>query len=283
MNAKALVTGIRRVMAAVLLAGSIPFVAAGTEQTQCPRIVSQSPYITHSLEWLGLENCIVGASRYENGDLPETGGVMDPDPQAIARLAPDLMLTSNWTDEAVWQDAAPPGARALRLRGFGSMAEIETNLRHIANAAASEGADKRAQLFVQRWRDLARKVDGRGDALVVSACGGVPYSFGRNTYIYDLFASSGFRMVETHPNIRHLKEGEPYQSLDALIAAFEPDWLFVLTRRDKARCAALRPRSGVSVVGLDGELFFHPAPTLLKGLEQLVEQRGRWQNAGDRH
>lgn len=246
---------------------------------ECPRIVSQSPYITHSLAWLGLDECIVGVSRYDAFDRPHTGGVTDPDRAAIAELAPELMLTSNWTDEETWQAAAPPGTRALRLAGFGSMAEVEANLRQIAEAAGLTDGPARAERFAQQWRDLASQVDGNGRALVVSACGGVPYSFGRGSYIHDLFATAGFEMVETHPKILHLKEGEAYPNLDTLVAAFEPDWLFVLTQRESEQCAALRPRQGVGVVGLDGEAFFHPAPTLLEGLEQLVQLRARWREA----
>lgn len=64
----------------------------------CPRIISQSPYITHQLDYLGLKNCIVGTSRYDNlKDIPNTGGIIDPDAQAIAQLKPDLWITSVWT------------------------------------------------------------------------------------------------------------------------------------------------------------------------------------------
>lgn len=256
------------------------FWASSTMAGECPRIISQSPYITHTLEWLGLDKCIVGVSRYDELDLPRTGGVLDPDEEAIAALAPDLLLTSNWTSEQKWNAAAPAGARALRLDGFGAMAQIETNVRRIGEASGLEDAGARVENFAQRWRELAARVDGNGRALVVSACGGVPYSFGQDTYIYDLFSAAGFHMVETHQTIRHLKPGEPYPNLDALIAALEPDWMFVLTRRDREQCPALKPRAGVGVIGLDAEPFVHPAPTLLKGLEQLAKQRERWREAG---
>ena len=56
---------------------------AGTQTIDCPRIVSQSPYLTQSLVWLGRADCIVGVSRYDTLRRPKTGGVMDPDPAAI--------------------------------------------------------------------------------------------------------------------------------------------------------------------------------------------------------
>ncbi|SCZ50733.1 ABC transporter substrate-binding protein [Thiohalomonas denitrificans] len=265
-------------LAAVLWSGSAttPAVAEPT----CPRIISQSPYITHSLKWLNLDHCIVGVSRYDPLDRPPTGGVLDPDSAAIAELTPDLMLTSDWISAGKWQAAAPAGARALRLEGFGSMTEIETNLYRISEAAGVENGGSRSRRFARDWRKAAARVRGRGRALVVSACRGVPYSFGKATYLYDLFTAAGFDVVETHEKIRHIKSGEPHESLAELLAAFSPDWLFVLTRRNGEQCAALKPRSGINVVGLDGESFFHPAPTLLKGLEQLAEQRERWHYTG---
>lgn len=269
-----------RLSMAVLLAALLPLLGMSpvfAATSGCPRIISQSPYITHSLQWLELKQCIVGVSRYDAMDRPRTGGVLDPDVDAIAALKPDVMLTSDWTAEEKWQGAAPQGAQAIRLLGFGSMAEIEANLRRIGDAAGLADADARADAFAQRWREAAARVNGRGRALVVSACGNVPYSFGPGSYIHDLFSAAGFHMVETHERIRHLKAGEPYPTLDDLVAAFDPDWLFVLTHRDRQQCAALKPRQGVGVVGLDGEPFFHPAPTLLDGVEELIEQRGRWQ------
>ncbi len=248
---------------------------------ECPRIISQSPYITRSLEWLNLDDCIVGVSRYDQRMLPHTGGVLDPDVEAIADLMPNLMLSSDWISAEQWQAAAPPGTVALRLRGFGSMAEIETNLRRIGGATHLEKTEERVQAFARSWRTMAGRVEGNGRALVVSACSGVPYSFGKGTYIFDLFSAAGFHMVETHGTIRHLKPGNPYQDLDELVAALEPDWLFVLTRHDRKQCAALKPRRGVGIVGLNSERFSHPAPTLLSGLEQLLQHRDRWRKGQD--
>ncbi len=270
--------GRRLLRAAALLAGLLHAGSAAlANEAPCPRIVSQSPYITHTLQWLGLEHCIVGVSRYDRLERPRTGGVMDPDGEAIAALAPELLLTSGWTDANRWQAAAPPGARALRLPGFGAMGEIETNLQRIGEAAGLADAGARAEAFAKAWRAAAAEVGGQGRALVVSACEAAPYSFGPNSYIYDLFATAGFDMVETHERIRHLKTGEPYPDLDTLINALSPDWLFVLARADVPQCAMLQARTDVTVIGLDGAPFFHPAPILLEGLRQLAGQRGRWQ------
>ena len=50
----------------------VPFsFAAVTTETQqdCPRIISQSPYISEMLDYPGMKHCIVGVSRYSKRDL----------------------------------------------------------------------------------------------------------------------------------------------------------------------------------------------------------------------
>lgn len=255
-----------------LLSSVTPSVA-----NDCPRIISQSPYITHSLEWLGLKNCIVGVSRYDKLDRPHTGGVTDPDKAAIAALKPDLMLTSDWTSEKVWTEAAPPGARAIRLHGFRSMREVEDNLRTIAKAANRPDAMTRAKAFAVQWRKTAKSVNGNNRrVLLLSACRGSPYTFGTDTWLHDLFTEAGFVDVETHSRLRHLKAENPVVAVDDLVGKLKPEIVFVFERANADQCAAILPRAGVRIVPLDGDKFLHPAPVLLQGLDTLMANRAQW-------
>ncbi len=266
----------RWVIGVVLLAVAVaPTVAAAS----CPRIVSQSPYITHSLRWLGLADCIVGASRYDPLKVPPTGGVLDPDYQAIALLEPDLMLTSDWTDGQGWRENAPRGARAMILDGFESMAQIADNLRRIGRAAGLKGVERRVAAFRAEWRERARAVPGNGRrVLLVSACSGQPYSFGRHTWLFDLFSRAGFTVVEDHPGIRHIRKGSAVATIRKLVERTEPELLFVLTPEMGRQCRRIRRDIPVRVVRLDGGHFLHPAPVILKGLADL--QRMDWSEAG---
>lgn len=245
-------------------------------EAACPRIVSQSPYITHTLDWLGLKNCIVGVSRYDTLERPRTGGILDPDKDAIAVLKPDLMLTANWVGEEVWQAAAPKGAKAVRLDGFRSMRQVEDNLSTIARASGRPEAEARARMFPTTWREKAKAVHGNGRrVLLLSACSGAPYTFGPDTWLYDLFTEAGFTVVETHPRLRHLRVENPVAALDDLIGTLKPELVFVFERKYSDQCATILPRTGVRIVALDGEQFLHPAPVLLKGLDTLVARFGR--------
>ncbi|MFO7592637.1 MAG: ABC transporter substrate-binding protein [Pseudomonadota bacterium] len=248
-----------------------------TAEPECPRIISQSPYITKSLQWLGLEACIVGVSRYDTLERPYTGGVLDPDADLIATLEPDLLFTSDWTPEDRLAAITPEGTRSFRLKGFGSMAEIETNLRLIGREAGIDDIEQRVTAFHREWTQLAGKVNGNGKkVLLLSACSGMPYSFGRQRWLSDLFARAGFVNVETVEKLRHITPGEEVTTLNALINALEPELLFIFERKENAQCAFIKPKTPLRIINLDGDKFLHPAPVLLEGLAELQRHNAHW-------
>ncbi len=265
-------------MKKLLLIFTLLFGTAHAAETACPRIISQSPYLTKSLQWLGLEECIVGVSRYDRLDLPHTGGVMDPDDEAIEVLEPDLIFTSNWTKEAVLKAATPEGARSFRLDGFESMAQVEDNLRLMGREAKVPDIDQRVAGFHQQWQTRAAQINGNGKkVLLLSACSGSPYSFGQQRWLSDLFTHAGFVNVESAEKIRHIKPGEEVTTINALINTLQPELLFIFERKANKQCAFIKPKTPLTIINLDGEKFLHPAPVLLQGLEELAQQRNRWQ------
>ncbi|WP_126447177.1 ABC transporter substrate-binding protein [Sulfuricystis multivorans] len=242
----------------------------------CPRIVSQSPYITHQLEWLGLADCIVGASRYERRvRVPDTGGVMDPDAQAIAAVQPDLVITSTWTKPDVLAAVTPPSARAMRLASFQRMDQIEENLREIGAAARLDVAQARAAAFAYLWRKKAAAVGARGErVLLLSSCTGQPYSFGRNTWLGELFEAAGFRLAETNEGVRHLARDATAEDIERRVTELRPDLVVIFTRQIAESCAAVPWPANARLMALDGEKFLHPAPVLLEGLDELAKTYG---------
>lgn len=245
-------------------------VQADQKDPDCPRIVSQSPYITRALVWLEVERCIVGVSRYDEKDLPRTGGVIDPDVDAIALLEPQLMITSNWTKEEVWRAAAPPGATALRVDGFRGMTGVENMLRNIGRAAGIKDVDARVNRFAADWRVAAQRVGGNGRrVLILSACSNKPYSFGRGTTLHEIFTAAGFTVVADHDSIRNFGPDKPSGDVAAWIKERQPDYLFALKNRRDEACNVAIAMPGIPILPLDGQLFTHPGPELLKGLEQL--------------
>ncbi len=248
------------------------------ESPECPRIISQSPYITRSLQWLGLEECIVGVSRYDTLELPHTGGIFDPDGEAIDSLMPDLIFTSEWTKPEVLKAVTPEGARAFRLKGFESMAQVEENLLVIGAATAITDIQEHVAHFHQQWQAAAAAVDGKGKKiLLLSSCSGMPYSFGKRRWLTELFTAAGFVVVETAEKIRHIKPGEAVITLNALINELQPELLFIFERTQNSQCAFIKPKTPLTIINLDGEKFLHPAPNLLTGLAELKSRRSEWQ------
>jgi iron complex transport system substrate-binding protein len=260
-----------------LLAGLV-LAWATVAQAACPRIISQSPYITHQLAWLGLKACIVGASRYEHAvKVPDTGGVLDPDEAAIARLRPELVITSVWTPQDRLLAATPPGARALRLASFQSMTQIEENLRQIGQTAGVPDTQTRARAFAHLWRKQATTVGGDGRrALLLSSCTGQPYSFGRNTWLADLFTTAGFVVADPTDGVRHLRGEATSADVAALIADMRPDVVFIFNRHIADSCGTVPLPPGTPLIALDGDKFLHPAPILLEGLQELKTRRAEW-------
>lgn len=248
---------------------ALALLANVAQAADCPRIVSQSPYITRALDWLGLTECIVGVSRYDRLQRPHTGGVMDPDREAIAVLKPELLIAPEWTKEETLRAVTPPGAVALRVGGFRGMAGVEAMLRDIGRTAGVADIDRRVSQFAADWR-AAASLDGRQRrVLILSACGDAPYSFGKGTTLFEVFSAAGFAVVADHDSIRNFRPGAEEGDVTAWIKARQPDLIFALHNSRSETCNPDVARAGIPMLPLSAEHFTHPGPDLLKGLDEL--------------
>jgi len=251
--------------------------SVSAEEQTCPRIISQSPYISEMLDYLGLGKCIVGVSRYSKRDLPHTGGIFDPDAEAIDALMPDLFITSDWTKEETIKKVIPKETKVLRLSSFSKMIQLEENMLSIIKATNWYQAKPKVDKFAKIWRDKVKQVKGNNKkALLLSSCSGKPYSFGPNSRLHDLFTQAGFKVVETKGKIRHIRPGEEVETLTALLNQYQPDLLFIFEQRLKKSCQIMMPKVPVSILSFDGVKFLHPSTTILQGLDLLIEKKHRW-------
>lgn len=239
----------------------------------CPRIISQSPYLSIALDWLQRGDCLVGVSRYDHRPLPKTGGILDPDGVAMARLKPDLIVASKSADPVMMEMLTPDGARLLQVDGLNSLAASDAMLLALAEASrAPDGASRIAQLQLARQARIGQ-INARGErVLVLSACSGAPYSFGRQHYVGDAFAKAGFTVVETTPRIRHLREGAEIDSIGKLVELLRPDVVVSLANATSVSCNAELGTLPVKIVHLRGENFFNPGPRLIDGFKELAER-----------
>ena len=259
---------------------SIPFSlqAAAQEQTQeCPRIISQSPYISDMLTYLGMEKCIVGVSRYSKRDLPRTGGIKDPDREAIDALMPDLIITSNRTKEQTLKKITPKGAKYLRLKSFNKMAQLEENMNQIIQITGWTHVENKVKSFANKWREKTKQIEGNNKkVLLLSSCSGSPYSFGPNSRLYDLFTQAGFNVVETHEKIRHIQPGKEVENLNSLADRYQPNLLIIFEQRLKKQCQMITPKIPVRILSVDGKKFLHPNVSILDGLNLLISKKSYW-------
>ncbi|GHT91941.1 hypothetical protein AGMMS49545_08710 [Betaproteobacteria bacterium] len=245
------------------------------DEAACPRIVSQSPYLTQALKWLGRGECLVGVSRYEREypDLPRTGGVLDPDKDAIAALKPDILIASNWADAKTMADVTPTGTRLVVVDGFAGMRDAENMLATLAKETDAP-ADAKAALaaFSQHWHNAAQslaKTSRHRRVLVLSTCMGSPFSFGREHVIGDIFVQSGFELVETAPKVRHLVAGAEIPDIESMLTQTRPEIVVALTSESAEHCRMIAPQANAKIMTLDGAPFIHPGVGLLQAYEEI--------------
>lgn len=246
-------------------------------EPECPRIISQSPYISDMLTYLGMEQCIVGVSRYSKRNLPRTGGILDPDAEAIDALMPDLIITSNWSKEEMLKAATPKSAQAIRLKSFNKMDQLENNMATIIKATNWQQSTAKVEAFKTAWRSKVKQVNGnKKKVLLLSSCSGNAYSFGPNSRLYDLFTQAGFHVVETKEKIRHVRPGKEIKDITKLLNRYEPELLFIFEQRLKKQCQMMTPKVPVKILSFDGQKFLHPTTEILEGLDLLISKKHRW-------
>ncbi|MBT0961778.1 ABC transporter substrate-binding protein [Denitromonas iodatirespirans] len=239
---------------------------AGVQAAECPRVVSQSPYLTIAIDWLGQAECIVGVSRDDSFKpaLPRTGTPTAPDAKAIAALKPELVIGSASADAAVFAAAVPAGAQAVQLGGFTSMLELEGMLEDLARLVQSPEGGK-VSGFRRGWFTRAKNTGARGErALLLTTCGGTPTVYGRRHVLGDLFHAAGFNVLEAEVGTRAEAD------VAGLIARSRPDIVFTIDRPGQSACTPVPAVKDVRIIPLDGEHFLYPGPRMLDGIEDLT-------------
>lgn len=254
---------------------------AEADKCESRRIISQSPYITHALEFFDMKECIVGASIYDEAvakDLPRTGKVFVPQKEAIAKLHPDFIFSSDWTTPSTMADITPLHAKSFILHGFASMEQVENNLYAIGNVLNIKDFETKVAKFKKEWRKAAHAINAKNKkVLLMSACAKDPYSYGAKTYLGDLFQEAGFDVVDKSKQVRVFQIDKNKNELDAFIKEAKPDFIFGFVPYTKhTTCSVLTSTLNLPIIFLDGDLFLHPAPTLLEGLKELKSKESNY-------
>jgi iron complex transport system substrate-binding protein len=134
-------------------------------QTRLHRIVSTAPSITEALFALGLGNQVVGVSQYcdfppEVQSLPKVGTYVKPDAEAIARLAPDLVILQRTSSELTNRLSALD-ISFLEVP-HGTLNDVYTGIQLIAKAA---GVPERASMLIGQIQSSLNSIQVKARAL----------------------------------------------------------------------------------------------------------------------
>jgi cobalamin transport system substrate-binding protein len=153
------------------------------------RVVALAPSVTDTVVALGLADRLVGVTRYDDAPevktLPRVGGFLDPSPEAVLALRPDLVL---WVTDG----GALPAVRRIASLGVPvraipviSVADVLAASRLVADALGDAPAGERLARTLEASIEAARRRAVRGprprvlfvvgrDPLVVAGPGSFP-------------------------------------------------------------------------------------------------------------
>jgi iron complex transport system substrate-binding protein len=134
-------------------------------QTKPQHIVSTAPSITETLFALGLGDRVVGVSRFCNfppevEKLPRVGSYIKPDVEAIARLAPDLVILQRSPSEVTER------LNALHIAFIevphGTLEDVFTAIQLIAKAA---GVPERSAALIAQIKSSLDGIEAKAKTL----------------------------------------------------------------------------------------------------------------------
>ncbi len=242
------------------------------------RVVSMIPSVTDLVLALGIEDRLVGRTRYDSrpelADLPSVGGGLDPDLESLLGLAPDLVVL--WPDH----DLRGVGARLrdLGIPTYSARIEgIADFRRHGAAIGALLGSAARADSLLgsldHELRAIRRSVQGRPVPEVVYVVAlNPPTVAGPGTFVDSLIATAGGRNA-----FRDLTGNWPQVSLEEVVRR-QPDFVAVSVT-DVSALGQLRDAPGWRSVAavrdgraaaFDPNRFNRPGPGLARAARELA-------------
>lgn len=243
------------------------------------RIVSISPSTTEAVVAIGAQERLVGRSRYcdhppEIRSLPEVGGYVDPNLEAILALRPDLVVGARGPGGTAITDALASHGIATYFPRTESFAEIDSMIAGIgervgrdvsaAHVIASMHADEEA---------LATSLAGKSKPRVL-------FVFGVTPIVVAGPGSFPDEMISRAHAVNAVTEGSGYPTLGIeRVLAIDPDVIVEAAwgeqgtqtiARDAAGWGRLRAVRENRVAHLAEEALLRPGPRIVRGVESLA-------------
>ena len=242
------------------------------------RIVSLVPSWTETVFEFGAGDRLVGATRYcvepaaELAEVPKVGGTKNPDLDAIAELAPDLVIVNR--EENRLEDIEWLGARFDLFESTPrTVREVAEDLRRLGARLDAESEARALVLAIEA--ELTRaEVEGlrRERPTVFYAIWKKPWmGVNRDTYIHDVLTRCG-----AHNALANAPERYPEVDLDGLARlgvdlVLLPDepWPFTEPERDELRAAGTFGDAAIRLV--DGKDFCWHGARTAQGLGRVLD------------
>lgn len=253
---------------------------AGTEhRLSAPpqRIVSMLPSLTEMVWEAGAGARLVGVDRYSDwppqlAGLPRLGGLDDAQIEAIAALAPDLVLAS--VSSRAMERLQALGFRVVRLRSE-THEDVRRTLELVGRLLGQPEAGPRAWVRVQREIEAAaaRVPASLRGASVYFEIGGGPYAAGTSSFVGQTLARLG--LVNVVP-----PELGPFPKLNPEFVVRASPQVVMGAQRDLEKLAQRPGWGGIAAVrqgwlcSFDSphyEMLIRPGPRLGEAASRLAD------------
>jgi iron complex transport system substrate-binding protein len=241
------------------------------------RVVSLLPSLTESVCALGQCHRLVGVDRYSNYPasvkrLPQLGGGLDPNIEAIVALRPDVVLMAA-SSKAHFR-LAELGLKVVLLEPK-NQADLRLSLHVLGDLF--QIAPKHGALKV--WQDIEQGVQVAAKAMPISAKGhtvyfeaGSPYAAGEASFVGELLKTLGINnivpahmgpfpalnpefVVKANPSIIMLSSAEQNSLTE------RPGWQAIRAIREHRICA-FNPE--------DSDMLVRPGPRMVQAAQLIV-------------
>jgi iron complex transport system substrate-binding protein len=250
------------------------------------RIVSLSPNLTHIIYALGELDRVVGVTLYSDfppraKELPNVGGWINPNYEAILALRPDLVVLMKDQDTIFGAKLRELGLKTLVTDSNDSVSDIMKTIVYLGDVLGKEAeARKIVSDMESTLNTIRQKTGGAPKKKVLLVVGRNPgtlediYVIGRNNYINELIEiAGGVNAVEnTRLSIKITKEA---------ILTLDPDVIIEINHEklDKeAEILGIWNTLAQSRAVRDGEVYIlpstvvlHPSQTIVEGAQVLSE------------
>ncbi|MEO3386735.1 siderophore ABC transporter substrate-binding protein [Mesorhizobium sp. CAU 1741] len=190
--------------------------------------------VVDTLDALGVEvdgipaiNLPAYLEKYRDADLPPIGSLFEPDFEAVAAMAPDLVIVGGRSSPKYAELAAIAPTIDLSIDRGDFVASAKKNAETLGSIfgkeAEAEAAVAELDAAVAKLREAS---EGAGTVLVILTTGGRMSAHGPGSRFGVVYDEYGFT-----PAVEQLDTGLHGQSIsNEFILETNPDWLFVVDR-----------------------------------------------------